>query len=190
MGCPLCSWPFLMLQVSWCVQPDQVLVVDNRCIYPHTSAFIFAIVAAVTLLVAHILVNTLAGCICQGPNGYGIPYSEKRSLAITYFFLAWYVHISSQPPQNLVCPMLWKKVTSYALGLYACLYRDKIKWSEALPSKACCSLNEDTDFLICYVSWVLANVTTQSSCWSCKCDRNSGHRRLYNGSSKIWDRLL
>jgi hypothetical protein len=77
------------------IKPDQVLVVDNRCIYPHTSAFIFAIVAAVTLLVAHILVNTLAGCICQGPNGYGIPYSEKRSLAITYFFLAWLAFLNS-----------------------------------------------------------------------------------------------
>jgi hypothetical protein len=66
--------------------------------------------------------------------------------------------------------------------------QDKMKWSFTL--KACCSLNEDTDFLISYVSWVLANVTTQSSCWSCKCDRNSGHRHLYNGLSKIWDRLL
>jgi hypothetical protein len=51
-----------------------------------------------------------------------------------------------------------------------------MKWS--LPSLACCSSREDTlaHFLICYISWVLANIMTESSCCFWKCDRNSGCR--------------
>jgi hypothetical protein len=73
------------------IKPDQVMLVNNQCIYPHTPAFAYAIVAAVALLVAHILVNILAGCICcdRGPSGYTIPYGGKRSVAMINFFLAW-----------------------------------------------------------------------------------------------------
>jgi hypothetical protein len=83
------------VEFCWFVQPDQVMLVNNQCIYPHTPAFTYAIVAAVALLVAHILVNILAGCICcdRGPSGYAIPYGGKRSVAMINFFLAWYVHV-------------------------------------------------------------------------------------------------
>jgi hypothetical protein len=41
------------------------------------------------------------------------------------------------------------------------LSRTRLKWS--LPSQACCSLNEDTiDHFISYVSWVPANIMTES----------------------------
>jgi hypothetical protein len=61
----------------------------------------------------------------------------------------------------------------------------KIKWS--LPPQACCSLNEDTvDFFISYVSWVLANIMTDSSCCFWKLDRNSGCRFCRMVCLKSW----
>jgi hypothetical protein len=46
----------------------------------------------------------------------------------------------------------------------------------------CWSLNEDTiDFFNHYISWGLADVMTESPHWFWNCNRNLGHRCLYNG---------
>jgi hypothetical protein len=71
------------------------------------------------------------------------------------------------------------------------LYRDKLKWNEAYPHKLitawrCILLT----LFISYVSWLLANIMIESSCCFQKCNRNWGHRCLYNGLSESLGGLL
>jgi hypothetical protein len=62
----------------------------------------------------------------------------------------------------------------YAIGLDACLYRDKLKWHKAYPHKLVAGwMTILLTFLISYVSWMLANIMTETSCCFQRCDRNS-----------------
>jgi hypothetical protein len=66
------------------------------------------------------------------------------------------------------------------------LYRDKLKWNEAYPHKLITAWRRILSTLfISYVSWLLAMI--ESSCCFQKCNRNWGHRCLYNGLSESLD---
>jgi hypothetical protein len=77
---------------------SQLLAEEGVCHHPFSPAVAFALISALTLLVAHITLNAVGGCICcaRGPNGLVLPHSPTRSIAILCFIFSWYVCVGNR----------------------------------------------------------------------------------------------
>jgi hypothetical protein len=77
---------------------SQLLAEEGVCHHPFSLAVAFALISALTLLVAHITLNAVGGCICcaRGPNGLVLPHSPTRSIAILCFIFSWYVCVGNR----------------------------------------------------------------------------------------------
>lgn len=62
------------------------------CSYPRSPAYALGIIAALSLLVAHIVINVASGCICCRRN----PYTSAThwTLSLVCFIMSWYSSIS------------------------------------------------------------------------------------------------
>lgn len=74
-----------------CLQLKDVDVTElGQCIYPRSPALALGFVAALSLLVAQIIINAVAGCLCCKTRP---PSSNSRwTNALICFILSWYVH--------------------------------------------------------------------------------------------------
>jgi hypothetical protein len=70
-----------------CVQPYDILIYGNECIYPSNPATALAICAAVFLLVAQIMVTAVGGC-CKS-RSRAAPFDSKRVIGIVCTVLSW-----------------------------------------------------------------------------------------------------
>lgn len=71
------------------VRADEVsLTQDGTCIYPKSAALQLGIISALALLVAQLIVNISAGCLCCARGG---PYraSSNRTIAIICLVVSW-----------------------------------------------------------------------------------------------------
>eukprot|EP01018_Ginkgo_biloba_P019647 Gb_19285 [translate_table: standard] len=61
---------------------------SGRCIYPRSPALAMGVLAALALMMAQIIVNVAAGCICCGTYA---PYHSptNTTIAITCLVLSW-----------------------------------------------------------------------------------------------------
>lgn len=72
-----------------------------------------------------------------------------------------------------------------------CLYRGKLKWSEAYPHKLVAAWSRKSSiFFIRYVSWVQTKIMTKPSCCLWRGDRNLGCRLLYSCLPRVLSWLL
>jgi hypothetical protein len=76
---------------------SQLLAEEGVCHHPFSPAVAFALISALTLLVAHITLNAVGGCICcaRGPNGLVLPHSPTRSIAILCFIFSWIAFLNA-----------------------------------------------------------------------------------------------
>jgi len=79
-------------------------------------------------------------------------------------------------------------MTSYSIQL-ACIYRDMLKWNKSsfLHKLVAAWIRILLTFLICNVSWVLANITSESSHCFRKGNRNSGRRLCIIVCPSFWE---
>ncbi len=75
------------------------------------------------------------------------------------------------------------------LGIDACIYRDILKWNKSsfLQKLVAAWMRILLTFLISNVSWVLANITSESSHCFRKGNRNSGHRLCIMVCPSFWE---
>jgi hypothetical protein len=75
------------------------------------------------------------------------------------------------------------------LGIDACIYRDMLKWNKSsfLQKLVAAWMRILLTFLISNVSWVLANITSESSHCFRKGNRNSGHRLCIMVCPSFWE---
>ena len=82
LGCSLLP-PFYLLQASQVreIQP-------GLCSYPRSPSYALGVTAALSLLVAQIVINVASGCICCRKN----PYTSTThwTLALVCFIISWY----------------------------------------------------------------------------------------------------
>ncbi len=91
---------------------------------------------------------------------------------------------------------IWHKPTIYPiyrplclLGIDACIYRDMLKWNKSsfLQKLVAAWMRILLTFLISNVSWVLANITFESSHCFRKGNRNSGRRLCIMVCPSFWE---
>ncbi len=75
------------------------------------------------------------------------------------------------------------------LGIDACIYRDMLKWNKSsfLQKFVAAWMRILLTFLISNVSWVLANITSESSHCFRKGNRNSGRRLCIMACPSFWE---
>jgi len=72
---------------------DEVRMTQSgRCIYTHSPAFTMGVIATLTLMMAQIILNVAAGCLCCGTHA---PYQSPLSttIAIICLVLSWITFI-------------------------------------------------------------------------------------------------
>lgn len=75
------------------IKADQLRVTQSgRCIYTRSPAFTMGVIATLTLMMAQIILNVAAGCLCCGTHAhYQSPLST--TIAITCLVLSWIAFI-------------------------------------------------------------------------------------------------
>ena len=71
------------------LQADQVRVTESgRCIYTRSPAFTMGVIATLTVMMAQIILNVAAGCLCCGAHAhYQSPLST--AIAMKSLVLSW-----------------------------------------------------------------------------------------------------
>jgi hypothetical protein len=72
------------------MQPNDILVLDDECIYPQNPALGLGICATIFLLAAQITVTAVGGC-CGCCKSRAIPSKTKRIIAIVCAVVSWCV---------------------------------------------------------------------------------------------------
>ncbi|KAL3730911.1 hypothetical protein ACJRO7_027863 [Eucalyptus globulus] len=58
-----------------------------QCDYPHSPAAALGLIAALTLIIAQVIINMATGCICCRRNPH--PSTSSGTIAVICFILSW-----------------------------------------------------------------------------------------------------
>jgi hypothetical protein len=102
-------------------------------------------------------------------------------------------HLEARLKLGLISILAAREMSLYRplclLGIDACIYRDMLKWNESffLQKLVAAWMRILLTFLISNVSWVLANITSESSHCFQKGNRNSGCRLCIMVGPSFWE---
>ncbi|KAM7253784.1 hypothetical protein ACFE04_031466 [Oxalis oulophora] len=73
------------------IKASSVEVTGSSCTYPRSPAFALGLIAAVSLMLAQILINVFTGCVCCITRSY--PQNTNWRLAFVFFLLSWFTFV-------------------------------------------------------------------------------------------------